>query len=142
MAAENVSAHRGQVIKFPTAASAVDVRDLLLNNQSDPEVATPPALQAAIDARARVLAEEAYRLCREHLRRRVAFHAEWGHPTRMVDTERAYQAIAEGDLGDALARVYRQKMTNIVLSAKAACKISEQFAGVAEELFRVIDGTA
>jgi len=128
------------IVKFPRGRERrIDVRDLLLNNQSDPKVKTPPTLQAAIDAKARALAEEAYEICREHLRRRVAWGAEWNMP-REIDMRKAYQLVADGDLGDALVRVYRQKMMMIVEQAKSAARISEGFAEVAADVFKATEG--
>lgn len=141
MATKNRSAStkRATVIQFPKGGHCIDVRDLLLNNQSDPACATPAPLQAAIDAKARALAEEAYELCREHLRRRVAWGAEYNRP-REVNMHLAYQLVAEGDLGDALVRVYRQKMMMAIEAAKSASHISKRFAEVADDLFKVIEG--
>jgi hypothetical protein len=128
------------IVKLPRGSERrIDVRDLLLNNQSDPKVKTPRELQAAIDAKARALAEEAYALCREHLRRRVAWSAEWSQP-REINMPKAYQLVADGDLGDALVRVYRQKMMMVVEQAKSAARISERFAEVADDVFSAIEG--
>lgn len=124
------------VIHLPRR-SRLDVRDALLNNQSDPQTATPAALQEAINTKARELAEEAYALCQEHLRRRVAWQAECGYPERVILMDRAYALIKEGDLGDALTRVHRHKLADIVKQAQTAARISLQFKALAEEVCAV-----
>ncbi|RIQ64358.1 hypothetical protein D0839_17330, partial [Bordetella avium] len=53
----------------------IDVRALLLDGQSDLTIELPEHIQAALNARAGVLAGEAFVLIREHLRRRIAFGA-------------------------------------------------------------------
>lgn len=121
------------VIQLPRR-SRLDVRDALLNNQSDPKVATPAELQEAINTRARELAEEAYKLCQLHLRRRVAWQAECGYPERAILMDQAYALIKQGDLGDALTRVYRQKMDEIVRQAQTAARISQKFKALADEV--------
>jgi hypothetical protein len=98
-----------------------------------PTVRQPSELKEAIDARARELADEAYWLCREHLQRRAAWHSECGYP-RVINMEKAHQVISDGDLGDALARVYRQKLASIVRQAHSAASISLKFQELAEDV--------
>ena len=121
------------IIPFPRSVR-LDVRDALLNNQSAPKVPRPAELDAAIDRKARSLAEEAFQLCREHLRRRVAFNSEIGYPDRIIDMERAHQVLEEGDLADALSRAYKHKLESIVFQAQSAARISEQFSDLADKV--------
>ncbi|RIQ15841.1 hypothetical protein D0850_17010, partial [Bordetella avium] len=53
----------------------IDPAELLLDGQSDLTIELPEHIQAALNARAGVLAGEAFVLIREHLRRRIAFGA-------------------------------------------------------------------
>lgn len=121
-------------------ASRLDVRGALLNNQSDPTVPRPVGLDAAIDARAKELAQEAFELCREHLRRRVAYCAEQGWPKREINLDCAYRLIAEGDLGDALVREYRTKLQEIAFQARLAAGIGESFSKLVNEISEVTGG--
>jgi hypothetical protein len=121
------------VIQFPRAPR-LDVRDRLLNNQSAPTVPRPTELDVAIDVRARELAEEAFELCREHLRRRVAYTCEYGYPKRVIDMEHARRVIDEGDLGDALARMHRKRLVDIAMTACSASKVAAQFEELANEI--------
>lgn len=93
----------------PREPARIDPRALLLSGQSTRTVEMSPKLTEAIDQRAWTLTREAYELIREHLRRRAAFHAEGGQP-RILNERIAMQAIREGDLGDALARVYADEL--------------------------------
>ncbi|RIQ48456.1 hypothetical protein D0844_17200, partial [Bordetella avium] len=83
----------------------IDVRALLLSGQSDLTIELPEHIQAALNARAGVLAGEAFVLIREHLRRRIAFGAVNGHHQLLRD-DLVLNLIADGDLGDALAHEY------------------------------------
>lgn len=129
--------HGARIIAFPSP-NRLDPRAALLDNQSDPTVRRPAELDAAIDARARELAEQAFELCREHLRRRVAHNSESGWP-RTLDLERARLVIAEGDLGDALVRVYREKMQLLVMGANMAAKVGENLVALAAEVKQAAD---
>lgn len=107
---------------LPEPAS-IDVRALLLDGQSDPTTALPPELQKAIELRAWTLAHEAYGLVREHLERRVAFHAVSGVPRR-VNVARAEQFISEGTLGTALARTWHNEIRTVVRTAEMTLSAS------------------
>lgn len=99
------------VVKLPLGRSSPDIAKLLLETQSAPKVAAvPQELRDAIDRRARELAEQAYNLCHEHLRRRVAYECEHGYPERVLNVDKAFAVIEEGDLGDALVREFHQKL--------------------------------
>ncbi len=133
---------KAEVIRFPAGGrrgTAIDVRKLLLENQSTPQCAVPADLRKAIDARARELAEEAYALCREHLERRVGFEVERGQP-RVVDVEHALWVIAQGDLGDALVRDYARRMRYLVHSAEGAAASSVKYAAELRELTQNLPG--
>ena len=104
---------------------AIDPAALLLSGQSDPRIALPPELQKAIDLRAWTLAHEAYGLVREHLARRVAFHAVSGLPLR-VDMARAAQVISEGTLATALTRTWHNEMQIVVRTAEMTLSASLQ----------------
>lgn len=105
------------------APDSIDVRALLLDGQSDPTTALPPELQKAIELRAWTLAHEAYGLVREHLERRVAFHAVSGVPRR-VNVARAEQVISEGTLGTALARTWHNEIRTVVRTAEMTLSAS------------------
>ena len=92
--------------------SRIDPRELLLNGQSTPTVKVTTKVADAIEKKAWNLAREAFELSREHLQRRVAYAAERGHP-RVLDERRAMQVIKDGDLGDALAHAYRDKLSGV-----------------------------
>jgi hypothetical protein len=115
-----------RVIQFPASERSIDVRKLLIDGQSTPTVLIPAELQKAIDKRARELSEEAYALCREHLQRRVAFTCEYGYP-RVLDLAGAYKAIAQGNLGGALANAWITEMKYVVRAAKSAARQSAEF---------------
>ncbi|RIQ48372.1 hypothetical protein D0844_17235, partial [Bordetella avium] len=83
----------------------IDPAELLLSGQSDLTIELPEHIQAALNARAGVLAGEAFTLIREHLRRRIAFGAVNGHHQLLRD-DLVLNLIADGDLGDALAHEY------------------------------------
>lgn len=72
----------------PSPATGIDPRTLLLSGQSDPTIAPPARVQAAIDRRAWQLAGEAHALLREHLQRRVAFASEVGRPAASTKSGR------------------------------------------------------
>lgn len=126
------------IIQFP-CAERLDARDALLKGQSTPQARRPRALDAAIDARARALAEQAYELCREHLRRRIAYNAERGYAKRVIDMAEALRVIKQGDLGDALVHVYSMKLRHVIRSAHSAARVSQQFLDVAQEVHAVVD---
>lgn len=109
----------------------IDVRALLLDGQCTPQTEFPASLNTAIDRRARALAEEAYRMVREHLVRRVGFHCETGYPERRLNLEKAHAVIQEGDLGDALTREFRLKLENMLLSASM---LQREANGAAEKI--------
>lgn len=88
----------------------IDPRQLLLSGQTDPTAPLPPEVVKAIDKRAWELAGEAHELIREHLRRRAAYNGESGYPRRVLNEDSALDAIAKGDLGDALAHTYYEKL--------------------------------
>jgi hypothetical protein len=120
---------KADVIQFPPGgrdSKSIDVRKLLLEDQSEPTVPIPAELQEAIDKRALELSKEAYALCREHLLRRAAFFAEFDMPRRL-DLDRAYEVIAQGDLGHALAHAWRTEMRHIARYAGSAAFASARF---------------
>ncbi|VWD15594.1 BRO-N domain-containing protein [Burkholderia contaminans] len=103
---------RYQSAEQPSDPDRIDPRSLLLSGQSDLETELPPKVADAVDRRAWELAREAYELTREHLRRRIAFHAAGGNPM-VVNEQKALKVIMEGDLGDALAHEYHFKISCI-----------------------------
>ncbi|WP_175805929.1 hypothetical protein [Burkholderia ambifaria] len=96
----------------PSAPDRIDPRTLLLSEQSNLKTELPPKVADAVDRCAWELAREAYELTREHLRRRIAFHAAGGNPM-VVNEQKALKVIMEGDLGDALAHGYHFKINCI-----------------------------
>lgn len=136
MARRKTLAPSATIIKFPSPVQ-LDVRDVLLNNQTSPTVDRPHELDAAIDARARELAEEAYELCREHLQRRVAYHCEHDWPRRL-NLEKAKKVIGEGSLAEALTRVYRRELEAVAWVARAAADTGPQFAAIVDRLFTIL----
>lgn len=127
-------ARASNVIRLPDRGVALDVRDALLNNQSAPKVERPKRVNDAIEAKARELAREAYELCQEHLQRRVAYCCEQGYPVRKLNVDKALRVIAEGDLADALATPYREKLKYMEYQAITASKMAEEFQRVAAEI--------
>lgn len=116
-----------RVFQFsPRGDRSIDVRKLLLETQSAPTVAQPADVTAAIERRARELGEEAYLLCREHLRRRVAYECETGWP-RVLYVEKAHRVINEGNLGDALVREFSKKLRDIGRTARMAAQEAATF---------------
>ncbi|SUV68308.1 BRO-N domain-containing protein [Bordetella avium] len=107
----------------------IDPAELLLSGQSDLTIELPEHIQAALNARAGVLAGEAFVLIREHLRRRIAFGAVNGHHQLLRD-DLVLNLIADGDLGDALAHEYITKIRNLFSYlngiADAACRSRDQ----------------
>ncbi|UOK17169.1 antirepressor [Bordetella phage vB_BaM-IFTN3] len=107
----------------------IDPAELLLDGQSDLTIELPEHIQAALNARAGVLAGEAFVLIREHLRRRIAFGAVNGHHQLLRD-DLVLNLIADGDLGDALAHEYITKIRNLFSYlngiADAACHSRDQ----------------
>ncbi|RIQ78477.1 hypothetical protein D0837_17470 [Bordetella avium] len=107
----------------------IDPAELLLSGQSDLTIELPEHIQAALNARAGVLAGEAFTLIREHLRRRIAFGAVNGHHQLLRD-DLVLNLIADGDLGDALAHEYITKIRNLFSYlngiADAACHSRDQ----------------
>ncbi|RKT98875.1 hypothetical protein C7H84_34260 [Burkholderia sp. Nafp2/4-1b] len=96
----------------PRPIAPIDVRGLLLKGQIEPTVPCPADLKNAIDKRAWMLAGEAFELIRAHLLRRAAYSGEFGTP-RTLNVENAMSAIMRGDLGDALALEFDQKLANM-----------------------------
>jgi hypothetical protein len=134
---------KAELIQFPPGGregKAINVRQLLLDNQSTPRVARPSALDAAIERRARELAKEAYALCEEHLQRRVAYQCEGGYPERVLDVAKAHAVINEGDLGDALTRVFSHKLTHLAWAASSVARSSAEFSAEIEELLQQFEG--
>lgn len=128
MATKKFKTAPGNVVDFPApVARRIDVKKLLLEGQSAPTVVISVDLQKAIDARARVLSGQAFELCKEHLQRRVAYCCELGSPTRVIDTAKAFSVIARGDLGDALAHSYLQKLHGVSRMAEAASHMAREF---------------
>lgn len=112
---------KAKVVAFPTSiAPTVDVENLLLSGNSAPKVPAPMELQTAIERRAKAIGEQARLLAKEHLQRRVAYYCEYGHPTRVIDLERAYVEIAKVDIGSALAAEYRRQLNNCLSAAELA----------------------
>jgi len=132
VAKRKATAAPSNVFQLPHCGK-LDVRDALLSNRSMPTVKRPPELDAAIEAKARAMADEAYQLCLEHLRRRVASRCEWSQP-RQLDLQGAFQVIGQGDLGDALTTTYRTKLRYLVHSAESAARISDQFREFADDV--------
>ena len=114
----------------PSPATGINPRTLLLSGQSDPTIAPPARVQAAIDRRAWQLAGEAHALLREHLQRRVAFASEVGVPRR-INEARALQAIAGGGLGDALAHEYVARIDGLRSTAHVFLRMAQ---GLVSEL--------
>ena len=104
----------------------IDVAALLTKTQCAPTVLITAKLQKAIDARARVLAEEAYALCRVHLQRRVAYKCEFGRP-RQVDFADAYAVINQGSLNDALTAQWVQEMEHVASYSRTALRVAAEF---------------
>ncbi|CAJ48040.1 phage antirepressor N-terminal domain-containing protein [Bordetella avium] len=104
----------------------IDVRALLLDGQSDLTLDLPDNVQAALNARAGVLAGEAFTLIREHLRRRIAYHAVSGRPSS-VNEPKALRVIAEGDLGEALAHGLILKVRHLLSHAEYCVDLSTQY---------------
>ncbi|RKT98874.1 hypothetical protein C7H84_34255 [Burkholderia sp. Nafp2/4-1b] len=96
----------------PEPTASIDVRGQLLTGQIAPTVPCPTDLKNAIDKRAWILAGEAFELIRAHLFRRAAYSGECGTP-RTLDVEKAMSAIMRGDLGDALALEFEEKLANM-----------------------------
>ncbi|UOK17232.1 transcriptional regulator [Bordetella phage vB_BaM-IFTN6] len=107
----------------------IDPAEQLLSGQCDLTIELPEHIQAALNARAGVLAGEAFTLIREHLRRRIAFGAVNGHHQLLRD-DLVLNLIADGDLGDALAHEYITKIRNLFSYlngiADAACHSRDQ----------------
>lgn len=102
-----------QVLAFnPRGMPRIDPMELLLGGQSAPSVPIPPRVARVIERKARSMADEAYKLCLEHLSRRVAYRAEFGQP-RAVDEDTACEVVEEGDLGDALAHAYFTRLRRL-----------------------------
>lgn len=91
--------------------TAPDPAALLLEGQSDPEAALPPAIAGAISDRALSMAREAYELFHMHLQRRVAYEAARGCTgEKYVDVELALAAVSACNLGDALAHLWLRRL--------------------------------
>lgn len=120
------SSKTGNVIAMPSRALP-DVRRLLVEGQSTPQVQLPPELEKVVQQRALELAQEAHELCLEHLRRRIAFHAECGWPQRVLDVRAAERALAEGGLPHALVRRWHLELEGIERQARMLAKSSQEF---------------
>lgn len=87
----------------------INVRKLMLMGAKEPEVQLSPALEAAIEKKAWLMAHEAYEISVEHLRRRVAWQSEIGWPRR-IDRRKAFATIRNTDLGSALTHLWHEKV--------------------------------
>jgi prophage antirepressor-like protein len=103
----------------------IDPAALLLSGQSTPTVPHSPTLTKAIERRSWDLAHEAYELIREHLTRRATYHGECGWPRELNETE-ALAAIEQGDLGEALAHAYFQKLKALRSFVETNLRLGQQ----------------
>jgi len=122
--------------ELKTETPPIDVRDLLLNNLSNPTVAFTDRIKKAIEQKAFSLAYEAYELCKEHLEKKVAFNCESGNP-RTLNEKKALAIVKDGDLGSALAHTFYTKLKYIernsymvmTLTTEYHAKVSDALLG-------------
>lgn len=88
---------------------SIDPRGLMLSGQTALKSALPPEVAHAIQAKAWDMAREAFDLAREHLERKVAYHAEIGLPPA-VNSRLARRAIEGSTLGQALTHAHNREM--------------------------------
>lgn len=124
--ADGTSAERAESV------AGVDVRALLMENFEDPKVPIPEDVEEVLNQRTWDLTREAHELIREHLRKKVAYSAEHGYPKRVLDKKKAMEALKKGDLGDALARRYYEKLEIVEVMAGS-------FARAGRELLEELD---
>lgn len=92
----------------PPQPPVFDIAALMREGNCAPNLPLPSAVQSAINRKAWSMAHDAYELCREHLARRVAYRAEFGHPRHLKESV-ALSAIEETTLDMALTpRVYNR----------------------------------
>lgn len=142
MACSKINA-QSNVLPFPAPrAPSVDVEKLLLSGHSTPTVPVPMALQTAIERRAKAIGEQARKLAKEHLQRRIAYTCEFGHPTRVLDMQRAYAEIAHVDIGSALVSEYRRHLLFCLRTAEAAVDCSQKAQSSLREAIADLDKQA
>lgn len=106
-------------VQPPAPTPTVDVRAEMLGDLKLPTAPIPPEVAKAIECRAWDLAFEARDICKQHLLRRIAYEAQHNHPRHYIDTHEALQAIARGNLDEALAYNWATKLDTMQVLAKS-----------------------
>lgn len=112
----------------PQQHDPIDARALLLEGGSTPTVTLPPEIEQAVMDKTWELSREAHNLIYQHLRRRVASHAETGHPQRTINATLAMKALSGHTLGDALAHTYHSKLNNLIEDAEMFSRMASDLA--------------
>lgn len=119
----------------PKILPAIDLRAVMLEDNSAPTVPLPSDIQSAINRKAWAMAHEAYELSREHLARRVAYLCESGYPQKRLNEKKALATVAETTLDMALTpRHYNQLAQVLRLTESLADIANENVARMREEL--------
>lgn len=92
-----------------TPTPSIDPRALMLSGQQTLQTALPAEVAKAIEAKAWDMAHEAFTIAREHLERKVSYHAEVGMPLA-VNSRLALKAISTTTLGNALTHPHNREM--------------------------------
>lgn len=92
----------------------------MLGDLKLPTAPIPPEVAKAIECRAWDLAFEAREICKQHLLRRIVYESQHNHPRHhYIDTPEALQAIARGDLGEALAYTWSSRLGTMQVLTKS-----------------------
>lgn len=88
----------------------IATRHLMLHGLPAPTVPLPDDIAEALEQKAWDMAREAYQLSVQHLRRRIAYEAEGGYPSRTLNRQAALAALEKGGLDYALTHLWHKKV--------------------------------
>lgn len=123
-----------RAVQPPSPAPTIDVRAEMLGDLKLPAAPIPPEVAKAIECRAWDLAFEAREICKQHLLRRIAYESQHNHPRHYIDTHQALQAIARGDLGEALAYTWSTRLGTMQVLAKSHRDLAAKLVRDLEEV--------